>query len=309
VRKSLNRRVYKLYKNFPNVKNDLDAAMFLPIVNPDELTHNILPHQRQKRFVFLISQRRSGTNAFLDLVCSSNKSFVRGGELFSGHSSEEINQIVQEKFSWVNDLKNSEDKRTSIRIKYQEKMNTEAPELLNFLSENEMFQNKIFLVKIFPDHLSLESLGIVLKAYGLHVIFLRRRMIYSYISLLKAQFTKNWWGMDYSSQKVELDEKRAQDYIEKSDRWFIQTQDLVSSIEIPSVNFTYEEIFETANETLSLGKFLKNFAGSEILSNSYKIPTLPQDRRHDRFLSELLVGFANIRTDVQTQLLRFPGLR
>ena len=309
VRKNLNRFVYMLYKNFPNVKNDLDAALFLPMVKPDEVPQNIATHQSRKRFVFLISQPRSGTNAFLDLVCGSNESFVRGGEIFTGHHGKEINQIILKKFPWVTDLKNSEDKKKKIRERYQKIMNDQALELLNFLATNEKFQKRIFIVKIFPDHLSLKSLELVLKTHALHIIFLRRRMIYSYISLIKARSTKSWWGIDYSAQKVELDEKRVQNYIDKSNAWFVQTQDLVSSMEVPSIHLTYEEIFEGKDGALILGKFLKNFTGSKILSDPSKIPTLPQDRRHDRFLSEILAEFANIRSDLQAQLLRFPGLK
>lgn len=308
VKKKLNDFVYLIYKKSPTVKDDLDSALFERLVDLKNFDKKVPISQSKKRFIFVVSAPRSGTTAFLDLFTKSSTKFINGNELFRGYGNVELTKIISDEFLWFGDLRKTKKSSPKMFEVYQNKMNLAAESILQLILDTDAFQKKVFVVKIFHDHLSKEALEVVLKNYASHVIFLRRRMLYSYISKLKALATNKWINKDTSSQRVFLDERFLSEYVQDTEKWFYETQQLTRTLSIPVLELTYEELFESKNYPVSLKKFIKNLDRTVTIFDNSTARTVIQDRRQDGFLSEIQLQFSSISPELRERALRFPGL-
>ena len=308
IKKKLNDFVYLTYKKSPTVKDYLDSALFERLVDLKNFDKKVPISQSKKSFIFVVSAPRSGTTAFLDLFAKSSAKFINGNELFRGYGNVEVTKIISDEFPWYGDLKKNQKKLPKMFEAYQNKMNFAVESILQLILDTDAFQKKVFVVKIFPDHLSKEALEVVLKNYASHVIFLRRRMLYSYISRLKARATNKWIKEDTSSQRVFLDERFLSEYVQDTEKWFCETQQLTQKLNIPVLELTYEELFESKNYPVSLKKFIKNLDRTVTIFDNSTARTVIQDRRQDGFLSEIQLQFSSISPELRERALRFPGL-
>jgi hypothetical protein len=186
-------------------------------------------------------------------------------------------------------------------------MDRDSLNIIDCLVNDKKFENQIIVVKVFQSHLSEENLAEILKNYATHVIFIRRRTLYTYISSLKARATGNWWGKDSSSTKVVLSENEVKRYISTVNSWFDFTFDLVKKLEIPTLSISYDGLFETKTDLPLLRSFLEELVGTIGDIETLQIKTQIQDRRHESLINDLLVQFAELPNDVRRDLLEYPG--
>ena len=315
LKKSFNDILYGSYKNFHGIKEVLDSGLF---AKPAEFTLSNLteqiqetlltaPLEKSQNFIFVISQPRSGTSALFDVINKSSSRFLRANEIFSGHADDLLSETIMKEFPWFLDLRKSEKNPDSSFKRFFDKMDRQVLEILDYIEAKYKSVNQQFVVKIFPTHLSSDRFVQVLENYSSHVIFLRRRMLYSYVSNYKAVSSGHWWGKDSSKTKVALDEGTLRKYVKDSDAWFNFAQDITGKLGLPTLNISYDGLFETKEHQALLGDFLKGIVGNVNDIETLHIPSRIQDRREEAFLNELLVQFSELPADLKRDLLRYPG--
>ena len=314
-KKLVNDFLYNSYKNFGGVKTVLDYGLFSKPESSRDQEISESPSQyplnveskKQRATIFIISRQRSGTNALLNLISGANSKFTSAGELFGGYGGKLISESLSNQFPWYRDLADSETRSDENVQQYFEKMNRDSLNIIDCLVNDKKFENQIIVVKVFQSHLSEEKLAEVLEKYATHVIFIRRRTLYTYVSSLKARATGNWWGKDSSSTKVVLSENEVRRYISTVNSWFDFTFDLVKKLEIPTLSISYDGLFETKTDLPLLRSFLEELVGTIGDIETLQIKTQIQDRRHESLINELLVQFAELPNDVRRDLLDYPG--
>jgi len=314
-KKHVNDFLYNTYKNFGGVKTVLDYGLFSKPessrnqeISESPSRYPISVESKQQRtIIFLISRQRSGTNALLNLISGANSKFTSAGELFGGFGGELISESLSKQFPWYRDLADSETRSDKNPQQYFEMMDRDSLNIIDCLVNDKKFENQIIVVKVFQSHLSEENLAEILKNYATHVIFMRRRTLYTYISSLKARAAGNWWNKDSTSTKVVLGENEVRRYISKVNSWFDFTFDLVKKLEIPILSITYDGLFETKTDLSLLRRFLEELVGTIADIETLQIRTQIQDRRHESLINDLLVQFAELPNDVRRDLLEYPG--
>ncbi len=316
LKKNLNDFIYNVYKNFRGVKEIIDTGLFtrpeLPITSSLEIESLSEPLQDLNQavkgdFIFVISKPRSGTSALFDLINKSSSDFLRANEIFGGFAHDLLSETIMHRFPWYLDLRKSQENSDIDFKRFFYKMDRHALEILDLIGTKYRSTHQRLVVKIFPTHLSPDRLLQVLGSYSSHVIFLRRRMLYSYVSEYKAANSGHWWGKDSSKTKVVLDEQALRKYVKESDTWFNSAQDLVTMLELPTLDISYDGLFETKEHQALLSGFLKGIVGSINEMQTQDIPSRIQDRREEAFLNDLLLQFAELPTDLKRDLLRYPG--
>jgi lipopolysaccharide biosynthesis glycosyltransferase len=314
-KKLVNDFLYNSYKNFGGVKTVLDYGLFSKPESSRDQEISESPSQypisieskKQRATIFIISRQRSGTNALLNLISGANSKFISVGELFGGFAGKLISESLSTQFPWYRDLADSEARSDENAQQYFELMDHDSLNIIKCLVNDKKFENQIIVVKVFQSHLTEEKLAEILKNFATHVIFIRRRTLYTYISSLKARATGNWWGKDSSSTKVVLSENEVKRYISTVNSWFDFTFDLVKKLEIPTLSISYDGIFETKTDLPLLRSFLEEIVGTIRDIETLQIKTQIQDRRHESLINDLLVQFAELPNDVRRDLLDYPG--
>ena len=272
--------------------------------------------QSKNRFVFIVSQARSGTTAFQDFLSRTYPTLILAGELFLPRIERStIASILGEKYShlnvfdWKGERANSNDE-SDVQAKFKshrENIDSEAVNILEMLKDNPSTSSNIFVVKIFPEHLSDQRFNEIIEIYRPMVIILRRRLLFSYVSLLKAiksgQFTEN----DSSDIKIEMNEKELAKYISRADSWFRNIDETALKLEIPFLNVTYEDFFETEKDVGRVLKFLNQIGEVDFVSGVDNFNLKIQDRRIDSNLVKVFEQFGDLPENLQKSLLRYPG--
>ena len=316
LKKNLNDFIYNVYKNFRGVKEIIDTGLFsrpeLPITSSLEIESLSEPLQDLNQavkgdFIFVISQHRSGTNALFDLIELSSNRFIKADEIFIGYTHERISHNIMKSFPWFRDLLDFDERIGKEFKKFFRKMDEHAIDILQMIRQDEKFSNQLFVVKIFPTHLSSERFEEVMQKFASHAIILRRTMLYSYISNYKAVASGHWWGKDSSKTRIQLNEEVLRKYVIDSDSWFDTANQVTKELRIPVLHITYDGLYESREDEVLLGKFLENIVDKIYSLETLSIPSRIQDRREEAFLNDLLLQFAELPTDLKRDLLRYPG--
>lgn len=324
---------YKLKKRLNNIlyrswsKRDfhvlLDQALFanLPrreskIVYEAKLAHNELEgsvgafnssEKENCKFIFILSQPRSGTNAFQDFVSRSNLDLVKGGELFYGFSTKPIFDILKNSFPWIE--KNDPINQNLSQEEFKHLVNINAKTILETLGKHPDLKGKTIFIKVFSDHLRPEVLLDLLAIFRPDVIFLRRILLFTFLSIQKAMNSglNAWVQVDSSDQMVDVKQKQLLDHIERSDAWFSSLRKMVGSLKLVYVDITYSGIFETGDELPILENFLSLHRGDAITLNPESTRVTIQDRRKDYFLTDVMGQYSQLPESMRGDLIRLPS--
>jgi lipopolysaccharide biosynthesis glycosyltransferase len=172
------------------------------------------------------------------------------------------------------------------------------------------------LIKVFPDQLNFGALEEVMRVFRPRILFVRREMIFTYVSRLRAiqldeykgTFAKSWKNADLTNVHYTIDERSALEYAAHCDAWFDSVENLANNLGLNSTWLTYGGLFTTGYDVPLLQNFYPGLAlpvesDSSGLQSSLKI----QDRRTDASVIVMLKAVSALSGSAQAQLLRLPG--
>ena len=268
------------------------------------------------RITFIVSQARSGTNALQEFVSTLSKSIITLGELFGGHDlPSEITQIIGHKypqlvpFDWKSKTAALADWSEVYRAfaQHQSLVDSQAFNVIDDLLIEASLSECVFFIKIFPGQLSTEKFNELLEVYRPRVIVLKRRMIFSYASVLKARITGHYEYLDNSDVEISLREKDVANYIAESTEWFTNIEREVLRLNTPSIDITYEGFFESGEDVHRVKEFINGSIPVKFDVDKDAIRMTVQDRRKDRYLGAVFQQFANLPRKMQKSLILHPG--
>lgn len=246
--------------------------------------------------LLVISLPRSGTNALNSMLRVSGLTMAVEGEFYAGFVKEQTKEHLKESFPWV----------TVPNTAFRELINTNVTAVTEALLSD---RTSLTVIKVFPRHLDDGALDQVLQTFRPRVILLRRRLLFSYISWLKARKAKSWFGSDTTDVQVTMSDSSAHRYIRFADRWFATVIDACQRANLEVLDLTYEDLLENETGHTALRSFLHESAATIRIGTPGRLkPTSKrQDQRTDQSLFPLLQDFSRLSPDVRDALLRYPG--
>ena len=277
---------------------------------------NIENRNTDDRLIFVVSQARSGSNAIMEYISKLNVTLINAGELFIGtNHAPEISRIAGERyaslkaFDWEGKKKEFKDWPDVIRAhkEHQEITDSKASHLLDELLADIPNSKNIFVVKMFPDQLSTKKFNEILYTYKPRVIVLKRRMVFSFISALKARISKSFTHGDNSSIQISLEEKEVKNYINRTDEWFSNVESGIVELGLQSLIISYEGFFDSGVDVRNVSEFINKRVEVDFSLDASVIKLPIQDRRSDNSLAEVFSQFAEFPRDLQKEFVRYPG--
>ncbi len=196
--------------------------------------------------VLVFSIPRTGTNHLFYTLRNVERLNVRF-EMFNKDeaytiSKEEV-RLLAEKFgtSW-------DDNRDPEFIDWSAR---NPAKLLNFLAGKVApnFDNMIF--KLFPNQLTMGQLKALLtETPNLRAIFIRRRPIDSFISMMKSIQTQKYLNHNTSGLMVDLCPRYFMEWWSSNYNWYRMAENLVEKFSVPNLALSYEGDIDVGDEAL-----------------------------------------------------------
>ncbi len=275
-------------------------------VSPAELS-SVSKSESTVRFIFLMSQARSGTNAFMNLMHNSSPNFLDGGEIFKGFTHPKLMSIIEPDFPWF--------PRLEINVNegyhkwHASLIDEKIFSVFNLLSDAPELRGSTIFVKVFPFHLREARFAELLNTFRPEVIFLRRHLLFTFISEMKAlqMGHGSWSKIDSSKEIVTFNPVAIEKHIARSDNWFNIFYSHTNQLKLPNLDITYSGLFETGDDIGPLSLFLSEISGNPVSLDIESCQLPIQDRRYDSFLANILEQFADLSEASRSALLRLPG--
>jgi len=292
------------------IEERLDEATNLPI------SRGKFSERNSENLTFIVSQARSGTNAFQEFVSALNSTFIMAGEIFLGEefklhetAGKAKSYPKLERFEWDKmkiELKEESKIHEAFEL-HQQFNDLQAFNILNYLINNTAISKNMIFIKIFPEQISTEKFNEILRIYRPRIIVLKRRMLFSLVSELKARVSGSFRLKDNSDLEIMLNQKEVAGYISRTDGWFNNIDREISRLEIPSITITYEGFFESGEDVDRVKNFISESADVEFQVNLEAVRLPIQDRRTDQSLTSIFSQFTHFPRSLQTNFIRHPG--
>jgi lipopolysaccharide biosynthesis glycosyltransferase len=258
----------------------------------------------------LISVARSGTNAFGNVIQHSRPQVHWLNELYLGLSEGLREGELLDQFPWFS----NGDPNSRAAMKPRERDNA-TRSLSAAMSENAVAVTRSVLksrtgrtlIKVFPDQLDPAAFEEVLRIFRPRLLILRRELVFSYISLLRASRTGSWWDADLTDVPFNVTDRAALQYAVRTDGWFDYVAQLAAKLRLESVCFTYSGLFDTGAEIALLESLYPGPSLSTDAAGRLRSGLGVQDRRSDASVLDMLQGVSRLSSTAQSHLLRLPG--
>ncbi|MFM8620956.1 MAG: TSUP family transporter [Candidatus Nanopelagicaceae bacterium] len=126
-------------------------------------------------------------------------------------------------------------------------------------------------VKIFPEHLHINSLQKVIAKFQPHILILRRNHLDRYISLKKADASGKWHEGNSSDIQIEVNDAELNKYITKYIDWYTNVKQTATANGCQILDIEFKDL-HNAEVTTQIQKFV-SFDGSGI-DQLPKTPTI-----------------------------------
>ena len=286
---------------------------------------SVPPHHKPPQFPLqgldlMISVARSGTNALGQVIQDKvpdlnwlNEYYLGGG--WSDFSSDEL----AEKFPWFTKhnpelIEKITPQRRMLAFKdFCVSVSEHAVDLTQIALEGRKGRT---LIKIFPEQLLPSALQNILHAFRPRLLFVRRELVFSYVSRLRAMnqdliddtFARSWMNKDVTDVKFNIDEQDAANYVTQCDHWFDNVAALASELGLQRTFVTYTGLFESGREVPLIRDFYPYGTFSDLSESDSLVSSLMvQDRRSDGSVLDILKAISGLSASVQANLLRLPG--
>ena len=144
----------------------------------------------KSKLVLIISFPRSGTHALASMINHKQIGMHYYGEFFIFNQwspiVESLNKYIPF-FSWRYFLNTRKQKRRWVHYRFEQTTLNPIKTLQKIL----LFPGT-HTIKIFPEHLHLETLEKIISEFKPHIVFLRRNHLDRYVSLKKANASGKW---------------------------------------------------------------------------------------------------------------------
>lgn len=258
----------------------------------------------------LISVPRSGTKALGEAIQRARPDDVHWlGELYLGRrkwpiGEGDLDRMLIQQFPWFRRDADSDGKRTSGTQDFAVAINRHVVEVTNAVLN---YRPGRTLIKVFPDHLGLQAFERLLRSFRPRLLILRRDLVFSYISHLRAQRTESWAETESSYVPYTISERAALEYTVQSDVWFDRVAVLAERLALDTVWLTYTGLFATGSEISLLESFYPGPPMDVDESGRLRSELQIQDRRTDPSILEMIKAISNLSATTQNRLLRLPG--
>jgi hypothetical protein len=264
------------------------------------------------QLVLVCSLPRSGTNALESLLRRNFEDIHVEGELFHGHLRKETLSKMSGRFPWIGGAALAEratmskDDQESAAREYRLKISAEALEVTVELMK---YGEGLTVIKVLPDHLEVAALERIMSELRPRVIVLKRQMLFSYVSNLKAIASNAWCREDNTDFAAQLRESEARSYINSADEWFDLVSSFTNRFGLEQLNVSFSDLFESTNPIPILREFLLGVDVHPELNNAEGAgaSTIRQDRRTDQSLANMVRQLSELSPETVDDLLRLPG--
>ena len=195
-------------------------------------------------YIVIIASPRTGSNYFLNLLENSISNLSVHYEIFHRtlcYTNFEILNYFKDKYNL-----NSNNETNLRKDIYNVFKNDPKQLILNIIKYSELTNKKYIIFKIFDNQLDNKNIQNILIKSKL-VIFLKRNLIDTYISLLKVNESKKWNSCNTTNLKVIFDEQEYIDLVNKTNKWYCKILDIVKKYNIDYINIYYEDIIKEKN--------------------------------------------------------------
>lgn len=249
--------------------------------------------------VLVASAPRSGTGAFGSLLEAGFPRAMWCGETYGGWVPDGVGAYLAAGYPWYAQPKSPA---------FVGRMDKNVLNITHRLME---LSGGPTIIKVFGPHLSSGALDRVLREFSPRVIVLRRRMVFSCVSMRRSMRSGIWYGDEITDTHLALENAAVQDYVTVTDRRFDQIDESVAEHGLDALWLTYSDVFESRSALPALRSFLSDWELSPMAEDdeSWLPRTAIQDRRSDESIEQVLRSFVGLTPENQRALLRLPGRR
>lgn len=189
------------------------------------------------KLVLIISFPRSGTHALASMINHERIGLNYYGEFFIFNQwskvVERLNKYIPF-FSWRYFLNTRRQRKHWMHYRFEQTT-------LNPLKtiEKILLFSGTHTLKIFPEHLKLETLKLIIEKFQPNILILRRNHLDRYVSLKKANASGKWHKVNSSDVEVEVNDDELQNYIKNYIDWYFQVKNcaIESNCQILDIEF------------------------------------------------------------------------
>ena len=143
-------------------------------------------------------------------------------------------------------------------------------------------------IKIFPEHLHLDTLNQIIKEFKPHIIFLRRNHLDRYVSLKKANATGKWHKVDSSNIEIKVNPAELDKYVREYIEFYSAVKKAALDSKCEILDLEFKEL-QNPNKATEIQEFVAIY-GNRGLETLPKQPTTTKMDKasisQDKFLSE-----------------------
>ena len=174
-------------------------------------------------------------------------------------------------FSWRYFLNTRKQKREWTHFRFEQT----SLDVFNTLEKMLAFPGT-HIIKIFPEHLHLETLEKVIEKYQPHILMLRRNHLDRYVSLKKARASGKWHAVNSSDVQIEINESELNKYVSTYIDWYekVKTTAIKNNCQIMDIEFNQ---LHDADVTTQIQRFV-SFDGTGI----DQLPKAPTTTKMDK---------------------------
>ena len=172
----------------------------------------------KSKLVLIISFPRSGTHALASMINHDQIGMHYYGEFFIFNQWSPIVEYLNKYipfFSWRYFLNTRRQKKHWMHYRFE----STTLDPLKTIDKMLAFPGTHTL-KIFPEHLKIETLQKIISTFQPHILILRRNHLDRYISLKKANASGKWHAVDSSNTHIEIVEHELTKYIANYVDWY-----------------------------------------------------------------------------------------
>ncbi len=259
----------------------------------------------------VVSIARSGTNALGNVIQCSRAEVNYLGEVFMGSSTGMREGELSSSFPWFAaghpELRKDMPwpQRSETERAFAATMSDHVVEFTSALLASRQGRT---LIKIFPDHLHPAAFVELLRVFRPRLLILRRDMVFTYISGLRAAQARSWWGADLTEVAYMVRDREALAYGRKCDNWIHLAAAVADRLKLEHHWLTYSGLFTNGSDVSVLESF---YPGTRLPvdpgSGALKSELTVQDRRTDAAVLGIIDAVNGLSAAAQAKLLRLPG--
>ncbi|MEY4421492.1 MAG: hypothetical protein RL581_30 [Actinomycetota bacterium] len=235
------------------------------------------------KLVLVISFPRSGTHALASMIDHPGIGLNYYGEFFIFNQwspiVEDLNKSIPF-FSWRYFLNTRRQKRNWEHYRF-EKTSLDPIKTI----EKILIYPGTHTIKIFPEHLSMETLTKIISKFKPHIVILRRNHLDRYISLKKANATGKWHKVNSSDVEITINDSELQRYVDQYIDWYGKVKRAAFASDCQVMDIEFGQLHDAAT-TQSIQKFVA--VNSHGLDSLPKAPTTTKMDQSSRIQEEYL---------------------